>query len=116
MPTSEKPSITFPVATTLDIGLNLMEDRLILAARPHGRERRLALVTRRMLDVLLAHTVKILEQTTPSAARVPEEYRNEVLQMEHIGALTARAREPLNRRLPSWAVARNPTTRQRLSW
>ncbi|SOD98800.1 hypothetical protein [Caenispirillum bisanense] len=87
-------TITFPVTRTIDIGVNLVEDRLVLVAHTQGHGRRLVLLTRRMLRVLLAHVTQVLE-TTGTVARTPGEHRVEVLQMEHQGALTAvQAQDP----------------------
>ena len=83
---SEQTSITFPSALKLDLGLDLKEDRLVMIAHTTANGARAMLLTRRMLVVLMDHYGNILGQTGP-AAKAQLKHRNEILQMEHIGAL-----------------------------
>ena len=85
---SEQPSITFPSALKLDLGLNLKEDRLVMIAHTAASGARAMLLTRRMLVVLMDHYGNILKQTSP-AAKAQLQHQNEILQMEHISALFA---------------------------
>lgn len=86
-------STPFPVTRKIDIGVDVVEDRLVLVAHTHPGLR-VALLTRRVLRRLLAHMAQVLENTG-AAARSAGEYRDEVLQMEHHGAVTAvQAQEP----------------------
>lgn len=80
-------STPFPVTRKIDIGVDVVEDRLVLVAHTHPGLR-VALLTRRVLRNLLAHMAQVLENTG-AGARSAGEYRDEVLQMEHLGAMTA---------------------------
>ncbi|WP_193171944.1 hypothetical protein [Nisaea nitritireducens] len=85
MPT-EQTSVTFPSASKLDLGINLTEDRLVMVAHTAADGVRAMLLTRRMLVVLMDHYGNLLKQTSP-AAKAQQEHQDEILQMEHIGAL-----------------------------
>jgi len=85
MPT-EQTSITFPSASKLDLGINLTEDRLVMVAHTAANGVRAMLLTRRMLVVLMDHYGNLLKQTSP-AAKAQQKHQDEILQMEHIGAL-----------------------------
>lgn len=87
MPDTLTPS-AFPLVTKLDLGINTLEDRLVLVAHTREHGRRLVLLTRRMVGVLLAPYGRLLEQTSRAASRVPADHLQEVLQMEHVGALS----------------------------
>lgn len=87
MPT-EQTSITFPAALKLDLRLSLTEDRLVVLAHTAANGIKAMLLTRRMLVTLMDHYGTILKQTGPAAKAQPE-HQNEILQMEHIGALSS---------------------------
>tara|TARA_E500000318_G_scaffold88124_1_gene85248 strand:+ start:10054 stop:10650 length:597 start_codon:yes stop_codon:yes gene_type:complete len=103
MPT-EQTSVTFPSASKLDLGINLTEDRLVMVAHTAANGVRAMLLTRRMLVVLMDHYGKLLKQTSP-AAKAQQKHQDEILQMEHIGALfsnnTAGASAPTEQQQPA---------------
>jgi hypothetical protein len=101
---AEQTSITFPSASKLDLGINLTEDRLVMVAHTAANGVRAMLLTRRMLVVLMDHYGKLLKQTSP-AAKAQQKHQDEILQMEHIGALssnnTASASAPTEQQQPA---------------
>ncbi|MEO9901155.1 hypothetical protein [Nisaea sp.] len=101
---SEQTSITFPSALKLDLGINPTEDRLVMVAHTAANGVRAMLLTRRMLVVLMDHYGNILKQTSP-AAKAQLKHQNEILQMEHIGALfsdkTASTSAPIEQQSPA---------------
>ena len=101
---NEQTSITFPSASKLDLGINLTEDRLIMVAHTAANGDRAMLLTRRMLVVLMDHYGNLLKQTSP-AAKAQQKHQDEILQMEHIGALssntTASASAPTEQQQPA---------------
>lgn len=102
---AEQTSVTFPSASKLDLGINLTEDRLVMVAHTAANGVRAMLLTRRMLVVLMDHYGKLLKQTSP-AAKAQQKHQDEILQMEHIGALfsnsgTASASAPTEQEQPA---------------
>jgi hypothetical protein len=89
MPKDQK-SITFPSATKLDLGINETEDRLVMMAHTQAHGLRGLLLTRRMLAILMDHYGKLIKQTSP-ASKAFHGHQDEILQMEHIGALSTSA-------------------------
>lgn len=87
MPDTRKAS-EYPVATKLGVGYSDLEDRLVLMLRTRSHGVRGVLVTRRMMRVLLEHYADTLKRTSTTAARAPAAVRDEVLRMEHVGALS----------------------------
>lgn len=83
----ESPSLTFPLMTGLDLGYNKTEDRLVLLARLKDGRRRMVLLTRRLLRQLLADYARALKGTSETVAKARAGDQDEVLRMEHIGAL-----------------------------
>lgn len=78
---------TFPAVTRLDVGVDMMEDRLVLNLHTAADGLRVALVTRRLMRLLLEHYAALLRRTSETALRAPVGQRDEVLRMEHVGAL-----------------------------
>ncbi len=79
-------STTYPKAQRLSIGYDPREDRLILTGHLQGGEDLKVLITRRLLSRLLDRMSSELSSTHPAAQRSPDP--DEVLQMEHIAAVT----------------------------
>ena len=79
-------STTYPKAQRLSIGYDPREDRLILTGHLQSGEDRKAMITRRLLSRLLDKMSSELSSTHPAAERSPDP--DEVLQMEHIAAVT----------------------------
>jgi hypothetical protein len=84
-----EPTSDYPVATKLDVGINRVEDRIVLIAETRGHGRRAAWLTRRLLRLLLDRYAEVIAGSSPTAAQAPPGQRDEVLQMEHVGALEA---------------------------
>ena len=80
-------SADFPRARGLGAGFSVIDDRLVLLARTVKDDVRTVMLTRRILRALLDNYVRILRDTSPAAARAPAPHREEVLHMEHLGAL-----------------------------
>jgi len=87
-------TLRFPSVIALDMGFNAQEDRVIMIARTIAGGRRVIFVTRRMMAQLLGHSAELMTRPSPAAARAPSAQRNEVLQMEHVGALTTPPASP----------------------
>ncbi len=79
-------SVTYPKAERISIGYDPLEDRLILTGHLHSGESCKAVLTRRLLSRLLDRISIELSSTHPAAERSPDP--DEVLQMEHIAAVT----------------------------
>jgi hypothetical protein len=84
----ESQAQDYPIAKQLEIGINALEDRVVLIASTKGHGRRAVLLTRRMMKTLLSKYAQILEQTSETAAQAAASHKNEVLQMEYIAALS----------------------------
>jgi hypothetical protein len=78
----------YPVANQLDVGTNAVEDRVVLIASTKGHGRRAVLLTRRTMKALLAKYASVLEQTSETASQAAARHKAEVLQMEHVAALS----------------------------
>jgi hypothetical protein len=78
----------YPVANQLDVGTNAVEDRVVLIASTKGHGRRAVLLTRRMMKALLAKYASVLEQTSETASQAAADHKAEVLQMEHVSAVS----------------------------
>jgi hypothetical protein len=85
------PDTQIPIVTRLDIGFSDMEDRLLLSLNTAGHGVRNVLITRRMMRVLLENYANVLKRTSETASHAPVEARDEVLRMEHVGALASMA-------------------------
>ena len=86
---SDQPqSQDYPIANQLDVGINAVEDRVVLIASTKGHGRRGVLLTRRLTKSLLSKYAQVLEQTSETASQAAASHRNEVLQMEYIAALS----------------------------
>jgi len=81
-------AVTFPSIVALDMGFNPQEDRVVMIARTHNDGRRIVLLTRRMMTQLLGHYAELMKRTSPAVARAPSAHLDEVLQMEHVSALS----------------------------
>ncbi|SDG15745.1 hypothetical protein SAMN05216241_10647 [Limimonas halophila] len=77
----------YPVARTLQLGVNRVEDRLVLIAHTVRDGPRAAWFTRRLLRQLLNRYASFLAESSPTAAQADPAQRGEILQMEHISAL-----------------------------
>jgi hypothetical protein len=84
MPTQ---TLTFPLVERLDFRLDPVEDRIVLTAHTRTHGERLALLTRRMVGVLLTRYAGEMERSSPMASRAASGDRSEVLRMEHGSAL-----------------------------
>ena len=78
-------STNYPKAEHLSLGYDPKADRLFLLAHLQDGESRKALITRRLLSMLLDRMKDELVSSHPVAERSPD--ANEVLQMEHIAAV-----------------------------
>ena len=65
-----------------------MEDRVVLIAGTKGHGRRGVLLTRRLMKSLLAKYAQVLEQTSEAVSQAAAGHRAEILQMEHVAALS----------------------------
>jgi hypothetical protein len=86
--TEGNQSQDYPIANQLDVGVNAVEDRVVLIATTKGHGRRAVLLTRRLMKSLLSKYAQVLEQTSETASQAAASHKNEVLQMEHISALS----------------------------
>jgi hypothetical protein len=100
---------TYPVATKLDVGVNRLEDRVVLIAETVSQERRAALLTRRMMQRLLEKIAAVLERTSETASQAASGHRDEVLQMEHVSALASLDREGDESDPPARRAAEEPS-------
>lgn len=90
-PAPDEAAVTFPVVNRLDMGVDPVEDRVFLMVHTIEHGRRIVLLTRRMTRVVLGHIAKVMERTSEAASRAPSDQRQEVLRMEHMGALSTAA-------------------------
>lgn len=74
-------------ATTLTVGYDETEDRLLMTCRAAGGEAVTLLLTRRITRRLLAGFAGVLARSSPTLGRTPAELRAEVIVLEHLGAL-----------------------------
>jgi len=79
----------YPAARSLQLGINRVEDRVVLICHTLRHGRRAAWLTRRLLRTLLDRYAGFLADSSPTAAQVGPAHRADVLQMEHISALAA---------------------------
>lgn len=86
--TENTTTTTYPVVTRLDVGFDMVEDRLIAHLHTVADGTRVVLITRRLMRLLLDHHAALLRRTSETAARAPAGQRDEVLRMEHVGALS----------------------------
>ena len=78
----------YPIANQLDVGVNRVEDRVVVIASTKGHGRRAVLLTRRLMKSLLVKYAQFLEQTSEPASQAAASHKVEVLQMEYISALS----------------------------
>jgi hypothetical protein len=78
----------YPIAQKLDVGVNHVEDRVVLIVTTKGHGKRAVLLTRRMMKHLLKKYAQVLEKTSETASQAAASHKAEVLQMEHISALS----------------------------
>ncbi|HYE51120.1 MAG TPA: hypothetical protein VEB20_16100 [Azospirillaceae bacterium] len=77
---------------TLTFGYDEFEDRLLLSCRTaDGEDAATLMITRRMLRGLLRGATDFLARSSPTAGRAPVDYRDDVLAMEHQGAVAKSA-------------------------
>lgn len=109
--TAAPSDLTFPLATRLDVGIDPAEDRLCVVLHTVEHGRRTLLLTRRLLRNLLAQVSRDMLRSSAAAARAPLDCREEVLRMEHVGALAdppagpaaqAAAHAPAGEASPVW--------------
>jgi len=87
---SEQPqSQDYPIAIQLMVGVNAVEDRLVLIATTKAGDQRAALLTRRLVRTLLDSYTDMLAGTGERASQATPDVRDEVLQMEHVSALAS---------------------------
>ncbi|SMP82341.1 hypothetical protein SAMN06295888_1476 [Desulfonatronum zhilinae] len=79
-------NLTYPRSDQLSVGYDLKEDRLFLIFHLHGGGFRKALISRRILVGLLGHMSEQLTSSHPMAGYTA--HRDEVLQMEHVAAVS----------------------------
>lgn len=82
---------TYPKAKQLSLGYDVKEDRIILTAHLQDGSSCKALITRRLLSILLERLSSELSSTHPAAAHSPDP--DEVLQMEHVASVELRKSE-----------------------
>lgn len=78
-----------PVARRLDVTYDAVEDRLVLYADTRSNGRRALMIPRRMLQRFLQRYGQVLRETSDVVARAAVDQQDEVLQMEHIGAIAS---------------------------
>jgi len=80
--------MSYPIATKLDIGFDCLEDRLVIVARTRDHGYRGLWLTRRLTGGLLQRFAQELHRSSPHAAKAAPGFRDEVLRMEHLGAIS----------------------------
>lgn len=93
-PMSASESTTFPVAQSIDVGYDSIEDRLLLVGHTSDHGRRCLWLTRRLVRPLVVHFARLLRTTSEEAGMAPDGYVNEILRMEHVRALESQAEAP----------------------
>jgi len=71
-----------------------VEDRLLATLSGASGEQAVLLFTRRLVTLLVNSLAGILEKSSPVATRAPEEMRDDIVLMEHQGALAHNASAP----------------------
>jgi hypothetical protein len=79
----------YPVVRQLAVGVNVIEDRLVMIATTKNGDRLAALLTRRLMRNLLDKYADVLADTSARVSQAAAGQRDEVLQMEHVSALAA---------------------------
>jgi hypothetical protein len=83
---SERQTAPAAPAATVSFGYDAAEDRIV-GVFAQGEEGAKVLLTRRLVRNLVASLAKLLDQSSPLAARAPAAMRSEVVEMEHRGAV-----------------------------
>jgi hypothetical protein len=78
----------YPIVNQLDVGINAVEDRVAMIVSTKGHGQRAVFLTRRLLKQLLKKYADVLEQTSTTASQAAAGHKDEILQMEHISALS----------------------------
>lgn len=89
---SDKPAeITYPASKKLNVSYSAYEDRLLVRAERPGIDDATLLMTRRMTLLLLQNVLSRLPELS-GLDKTPAAYWQEVLQMDHQGAMEAKSR------------------------